>query len=80
MRVKEIKKTVYETIDGQQFDEKNDAKQHEINLVINNFSEKEIALMLKQICEERHTCTDCPFYAGRNVCSLMTSTPDSWVF
>lgn len=79
MKEKQITKTIFETLDGQQFDEKNNAKQHEINLVINNFSEKEIALMLKQICEGRRTCVGCPFYEGHDNCAL-NGTPDSWIF
>lgn len=79
MKTKQITKTIFETLDGRQFDKKEDAKRHETSLIINNFSEKEIALMLKQICEDRCDCVGCSFYEGNNHCSL-NATPDTWTF
>jgi hypothetical protein len=79
MKEKKITKTIFETLDGKQFDKKDDAKQHETDLVINNFSEKEIALMLKDICIERTSCVGCPFYEGNDKCAI-AYTPDSWTF
>lgn len=79
MKEKQVTKTIFETLDGKQFDKKDDAKQHETNLIIKNFSGKEIALMLKQICEEKWSCVGCPFYEGNDHCAL-NATPDSWTF
>ena len=80
MREKRITKTVFVTLDGKQFDKKEDAKQHETDLVINNFSEKEIAIMLKEICRERRSCVGCPFYEGNDRCSLISTVPADWIF
>lgn len=80
MKEKQVTKTIFETLDGKQFDKKDDAKQHETNLFLNNFSQKEIAIMLREICKERVGCAGCPFYEGRDVCVLVTTTPDEWIF
>lgn len=80
MKEKQITKIVYETIDSQQFNTKEEAKEHENKLFLATFSSKEIATMLKESCIGRSTCVGCPFYEGRDVCSLIVSTPDSWVF
>jgi len=76
MKTKQV--TIFETLDGKQFDKKDDAKQHEIDLVINNFSEKEIALMLKNMCKERAGCVGCPFHRENDKCAI-TYTPDAWI-
>lgn len=79
MKEKQITKVVYETVDGQQFDTKEEAKEHETELFKDTFSLKELAIMLAESCNERSTCAGCPFYEGRDVCCLNISTPDDWI-
>jgi hypothetical protein len=79
MKEKQVTKIVYETVDGQQFDTKEEAKEHETKLFKDTFSLKELATMLKEYCIGRATCSCCPFYDEKDVCGLITSTPDDWI-
>lgn len=76
--MREITKIVYETIDSQQFNTKEEAKKHETELFLATFSSKEIAAMLKKMCNKKSTCANCPFYDGVSICVLKTTTPNLW--
>ena len=80
MKEKQVTKVVYETVDGQQFDIEEEAKEHEKNLFIDIFSLEGIALMIKESCIERGKCMCCPFYDSRGFCGLVTTTPEKWKF
>ena len=51
MITKEIKKTVYETVDGQQFDIESEAKEHEAKIFSNCTTIEDVAAILKNIVE-----------------------------
>lgn len=80
MKEKQVTKVVYETVDGQQFDTKEEAKEHETKLFKDTFSLKELATMLKEECRNSTKCVYCPFFDNKNCCCLLAPTPDGWVF
>lgn len=80
MKEKQVTKVVYETVDGQQFDTKEEAKEHETKLFKDIFSLKELATMLKEECQNSTKCGYCPFFDNKNCRCLLASTPDDWVF
>lgn len=79
MITKEIKKTVYETVDGQQFDIESEAKEHEAEIFSNYVTIEAAAAILKKHCENKSACDDCPlkhktFYD----CMLKRDIPEDW--
>lgn len=78
MKEKKIRKVVYEAVDGQQFDTKEEAKEHEIELFKDAFSLKELATMLKEECKNITKCECCPFYDNKNFCCRIAINPSQW--
>jgi hypothetical protein len=79
MKVKEIKKTVYETIDGQQFDIESEAKEHEAEILSDYITIEAAATVLKKHCEKTMDCSDCPFENKIHYeCKLKRDMPESW--
>lgn len=79
MKEKKITKVVFETVDGQQFDTEEEAKEHEKNLFKDIFSLEGIAVILKEECQKRLNCANCPFYDNENFCCHLAKAPDRWI-
>lgn len=78
MITKEIKKTVYETVDGQQFDIESEAKEHEAKIFFNCTTIEAVAAILKKYCENR-VCDGCPFrHKTDHYCILKRYNPEFW--
>lgn len=79
MKVKEIKKIVYETVDGQQFDIESEAKEHEVEIFSNCITIEAAAAILKKYCENRENCDNCPFeHKTSYYCILKRDAPEGW--
>lgn len=81
MKVKEIKKTVYEAIDGQQFDTESEAKEHEIEIFASSIPIETVATTLKKYCENKKNCEACPFEDKdfyECECKLKREFPVNW--
>ena len=79
MKIKEIKKTVYETIDGQQFDIESEAKKHETEILSDCITIEAAATILKKHCKNKTSCDDCPFeHKTFYDCMLKRDIPEGW--
>jgi len=79
MKVKEIKKTIYETMDGQQFDIESEAKEHEAEILSDYITIETAVAILQKHCEKTGDCSDCPFEDTiYHECKLKRDMPEDW--